>query len=74
MAFSELLPILVLIAVLGIDLWVYTDAKAHVERGTPIVFWTQSFSVATPASWFLACLLLSVIFIPLYINTRNRIG
>ena len=73
MAFSALLPILVLIAVVGIDLWVYADAKAHVERGTPIVFWTQSFSIATPASWFFACLILFVIFIPLYINTRNQI-
>jgi hypothetical protein len=71
---SELLPIVVLIALVSLDLWVYADAKAHLERGTPIVFWTQTFSVETPATWFLACLLLSVIFIPLYISMRSRIG
>ena len=36
------MPILVLLVVLAIDLWAYGDAKAHWERGTPVVFSTSS--------------------------------
>lgn len=34
-------PILVLLAVLATDVWVYEDAKANAERGTPVVHMTR---------------------------------
>ena len=34
------------------------DAKAHAERGTPVVFSSGTFKVDTPAAWFVGCLLL----------------
>jgi hypothetical protein len=43
-----LVPILVLLLVLATDLWVYADAKAHAERGTPIVASIGRLVVATP--------------------------
>jgi hypothetical protein len=63
-------PILVLILVLAIDLWVYADAKTHEERGAPVVFSVGSFEVDTPSAWFFGCLILWVLFFPLYINLR----
>ncbi len=66
-----LVPILVLLAVLAIDLWVFADAKAHWERGTPVVFSIGSFGVDTPVAWFLGCLVLWIVFFPLYISSRN---
>jgi hypothetical protein len=62
-----LLSIFVLAVGLAIDLWVYSDAKAHVERGRPVVFSAGSLEVSTPMAWFLACLLLWLLFLPLYI-------
>ena len=64
-------PLVLAIFVVAIDAWVYSDAKAHADRGAPVVFRAGSFSVETPAAWFLGCLLLWVIFFPLYLNSRS---
>ena len=68
---SALAPILVLLLVVATDLWVYADARAHRERGTPVVFSAGSLNVDTPVAWFLGCLLLWVLFFPLYITRRR---
>ena len=69
---TAMVPILVLLALLATDVWVYADAREHSERGTPIVFSTGSLKVDAPASWFLGCLLLWILFFPLYITSRNQ--
>ena len=69
-----LFPILVLLVVVAIDLWVYADARAHSERGTPVVFSTDFLTVDTPVAWFFGCLLLSVVFLPLYLALRDHVG
>jgi hypothetical protein len=74
LSLSALAPILVLLLLGAIDLWVYVDAKAHSERGTPVVFSTGFLTVDTPAAWFFGCLLLSIVFIPLYITIRGQVG
>jgi hypothetical protein len=68
------LPILVLLAFLATDLWVYADAKAHKERGTPVVFSAGYLNVDTPVAWFLCCLVLWILFFPLYLTRRNQLG
>jgi hypothetical protein len=70
---TALVPILLLLALLSTDVWVYADAKAQSEQGTPIVFSAGSFKVDTPASWFVACLILWILFFPLYITSRNQV-
>jgi hypothetical protein len=69
-----LAPILVLSVVVAIDLWVYADARALSERGTPVVFSTDFLTVDTPAAWLIGCLLLSIVFLPLYIAIRGNVG
>jgi hypothetical protein len=65
--------ILVLLVVLATDLWVYADATTHRDRGAPIVFWFGSLELNTPTAWFLACLLLWIVFFPAYITTRRQV-
>ena len=67
-----LVPIVALCFVVATSLWVYQDAKAYSERGTPIVLSTDSFSVGTPDAWFFACLFLWILFFPLYMMGRDR--
>ena len=69
-----LVPVLVLVVVVAIDLWVYADARAQSERGTPVVFSTDFLTVDTPGAWFVGCLLLSVVFLPLYLAIRDHVG
>ena len=71
---SALVPVLVLLFVLAIDLWVYADAKARWERGSPVVFSTSFFEVDSPAAWFFGCLLLWIVFFPLYMARRDQVG
>jgi hypothetical protein len=68
-------PILVLAAVLATDLWVYADARARWERGAPVILTLGFLQVDTPAAWFVGCLLLWIVFFPLYIKaSRDRAG
>lgn len=67
-----LVPALVLFAVFSTASWVYADAKAQCERGTPVVLSVCAFEVATPKGWFLGCLLAWVVFFPLYLTGRER--
>ncbi len=67
-----LVPIVVLFFLVATSLWVYTDAKAYSERGTPIVLSIDSFRVGTPDAWFFACLRLWILFFPLYVMGRDQ--
>ena len=69
---SAAVPLLVLLIILGSDYWVYTDAKALAERGTPVVFSTNAFSISSPGAWVVGCLFLWIVFFPLYFVTRNQ--
>ena len=64
------LPLSVLAVLLVVDLWVYSDASAHAEQGRPVVLSIGSLRVDTPATWFTVYLILSVIFIPIYLAMR----
>ena len=67
-----LLPLVVLAVFLAVDAWVYFDARAQAEHGTPVVFSLGAFVVDTPEMWFACCLILFVIFVPLYLAGRAR--
>ena len=69
-----LVPILTLVLLVAMDLWVYADANDHRKRGTPVVFSNGFLTVDTPAAWFIGCLLLSIVFIPLYLTIRGPVG
>lgn len=63
-SFIALVPILILLALFSVVRWVYLDAKAHAERGTPVIFSSGTFKLDTPAAWALGYLILWVVFFP----------
>jgi hypothetical protein len=70
---SAIAPILVVLVIVLAALWVYADAKAHRDRGTPVVF-SGFITVDTPGAWLVACLFLVLIFLPLYLSIRDHVG
>ena len=66
------IPIAVLIVILGTDLWVYADAWKRSERGNPATLSIGALDVNTPAVWFVACLVLWILFFPAYVVTRSQ--
>ncbi len=63
-------PLAVAVALLAVDIWVLLDAKQHTERGTPVVLRLGSVVIDSPAAWFVGCLLLWILFFPLYVISR----
>jgi hypothetical protein len=72
LSMTALVPTLYLLVVLATDAWVYADARAQTERGTSVVLTFGRLAVDTPAAWVLWCLLLWVVFFPLYLTARGR--
>ncbi|MFG1950957.1 hypothetical protein [Micromonospora sp. NPDC048830] len=69
---AALVSILVLLVVLATDVWVYADAKGRVRRGNPAFVSLGSLRVETPGAWFLGCLIMWVVFFPLYLTATRR--
>jgi hypothetical protein len=69
---AALLPIAVLLLALTVDLWVYSDAKKRQQHGRPPSVSIGPLRIETPDAWFLGCLLLWVVFVPLYLTTTGR--
>ncbi|GAB3806882.1 hypothetical protein [Micromonospora zhanjiangensis] len=67
-----LLSIAVLLVMFGSDLWVLTDARGRARRGDPVSVRIGNLRVETPEAWFLGCLVLWVIFMPLYLTATRR--
>jgi hypothetical protein len=69
---SVLAPMILLVIIVATDAWVYTDARARAERGKPVTFSYGSFAIETPVAWLLGCLILWVLFFPLYLTLSGR--
>ncbi|HET7490111.1 MAG TPA: hypothetical protein VFJ85_19460 [Acidimicrobiales bacterium] len=74
MSATDLLPIVVLVTVLGIDAWVFTDAQRKQSSGTPVVATLGPLELTSPTAWLLVCLVLFVVFFPLYVVARGQAG
>ena len=68
---EALVPLVVLLAILAIDIWVYADARRCSAQGSPVVARIGVFVIETPETWFLGCLVLFVVFFPLYLVNRT---
>ncbi len=64
-------PLAVAVALLAVDIWVLLDATKHTERGAPVVLRLGSVVIDSPATWFVGCLLLWILFFPLYVISRT---
>ncbi len=68
---AALVPVLVVLVILAIDLWFYADSKQRANQGAPVVVRIGALVVETPATWFVGCLLLWILFFPLYMVNRT---
>ena len=69
----NLLVPLVLLGILLVTVaWVYQDATNHAASGERVVFWSGSFRLETPSAWAALCLVLWVLFFPLYLRARQH--
>lgn len=66
-----LVPVFVVLVLVSVDLWVLADARKWARGGTPVVFRFGALRVETPESWFVACLVLWVLFFPIYMAARR---
>jgi heme/copper-type cytochrome/quinol oxidase subunit 2 len=66
------IPIAVLLVILATALWVYTDARTRSDRGSPVALSIGSLELTSPTAWFVACLILWILFFPAYIVMRNQ--
>lgn len=64
-------PLVIAGVVVCLDLWVLADARRWARQGTPVVLHFRSLTVETPEAWAVACLLLFVIFMPIYVVARR---
>jgi hypothetical protein len=69
---TALLSIAVLLLAVTVDLWVYSDARKLHQYGRPPSVSIGSLRIETPQAWFLGCLLLWVVFVPLYLTASGR--
>ncbi|REH32662.1 hypothetical protein BCF44_121211 [Kutzneria buriramensis] len=65
------LPVLIWCLALATDLWVYVDAKARADQGDPVVVTIGAWRIDNPVTWFLCCLVLWILFLPLYLRSRQ---
>ncbi len=65
-------PLGLLIVVVILDVWVYLDAHARASRRQPVVASIGSLVLETPGAWMLACLVLWILFFPMYLVARSR--
>lgn len=66
-----LVPVLLVVVVIASDLWVLTDASRCAREGAPVYVRIGSFTVDTPLLWFVLCLVLWILFFPLYLTSRS---
>jgi hypothetical protein len=64
-------PMVLLLAALAVDVWIFMEARARDTRGREVVATIGPVTFSTPTQWFLGCLLLWVFVVPLYLVARN---
>ncbi|NUP50144.1 MAG: hypothetical protein HOW97_22960 [Catenulispora sp.] len=74
MSAVTLVPIFLVVVVVVSALWVYQDASAHEERGAPVYFSAGTIEISSPTVWSVGCLVLWVVFLPLYVTCRRAAG
>jgi hypothetical protein len=70
---AGLAPALIfLLIALATDLWVYLDAERQRDAGEPVVLVVGGLRIETPQAWLVACLVLWIVAVPLYLTGRRR--
>jgi len=65
-------PFALLVVAVGTDAWVYLDARRRAAAGDPVEASLGSIALESPTAWFMGCLVLWVLFFPMYLVARSR--
>ncbi|MFC8501609.1 hypothetical protein ACFUC1_04575 [Pedococcus sp. NPDC057267] len=71
MGSSLLGGLLVAVAVTAASLWVLQDARSRARLRRPVVATLGGLTVDRPEVWATLCLLVVVVFLPLYLTARR---
>jgi hypothetical protein len=71
MSLVPVVPLIAVVVLLGTGVWVYRDAAANAEAGTPVTLVFGTSRIDTPEAWTIGCVVLFVVFLPLYLVARN---
>ena len=72
MSATALAPVILLLVILTVDVWVYKDARERRDSGRTVVVTIGSITIDTPEAWLAGCVVVSLMFIPLYLVARER--
>jgi hypothetical protein len=70
-ASNGLAAVALLLVVLGIDAWIFMDARSRAAQGQDVVATVGPVTLSTAGQWLLGCLLLWVFVVPLYLVARR---
>ena len=65
-------PLALLVIIAVSDVWVYLDSTRRDEGRHPVVASVGSLTLETPPAWVVACLVLWIIFFPMYLVARSN--
>lgn len=65
---AALLPLCLVVAA---DVWVYLDATRRANAGERVEARVGSWTIDSPAAWGLGCLVLFIVFLPMYLVARH---
>lgn len=68
---TALVPVVAVLIVVATSLWVFADARRWAQAGTPVSLRIGSLTIDRPESWALGCLVLWVLFTPIYAVARR---
>lgn len=67
-----LVPVVVISGLVACVLWVLHDARANAASGHPVTVHLGDFKIDRPEAWASACLVMWVVFFPLYLKARSE--
>jgi hypothetical protein len=65
-----LIPLLALCLLGACALWVLRDARVRAGKGHPVGLYVGNLQLDKPETWAMACLLMWILFFPLYLKAR----
>jgi hypothetical protein len=67
-----LIPLVVMCLLGACALWVLRDARVRARHGQPVGLYVGNLQLDEPEAWALACLLMWILFFPLYLKARSE--
>ena len=71
MTSSVITATFLVVVIASVSYWVRIDARKRLHGGRPVGAVLLGFTIDEPETWAVLCLLMSVLFIPMYLLARR---